>query len=523
MMGVLSSLRHFATLLPDELAIVGQASDNGPERLTYRELWLAVEQAREVLQQEGGQRIALRADNSINWAVADLAALAAGVVLVPVPLFFSPSQIDHILETASIDTLWGEWPAHSEPPYQTAAGLPLYRRMNSTPPQALPAGTAKITFTSGSTGQPKGVCLGQSHLDRVARALTESLVTAGSIPRQHLAILPLSTLLENIAGLYVPLMLGKSTTLLSGKTVGLTGSSEFDAQAFIQAIQTFQPQSLVLTPALLMALNQAANALPDITKSLKFVAVGGARVSPVLLQQAHAAGIPAYEGYGLSECGSVVSLNTPVASKPGSCGRVLPHCQVSFTTDGEVVVSGSSMLGYIGHDESLSLPTSPAANIPRIHTGDLGYLDDEGFLHITGRKKNVLITAFGRNISPEWIESEAQGFAGLQQMVVCGDGHNALAAIIATNQPQQSINAITALNQSLPDYARIGAVILSPSFAQLPDLLTSNGRPRREKFRHYFRHQLDTLNTQQDTKTSRAVTVIDATDLGNRQSVRKIS
>ena len=222
MNGILSSLKHFAARSPNQPAIVGEAAGSSQDKLlslSYRELWHAVEQASQVLRQSGIQRAALRADNSTSWAVADLAALAAGVVLVPVPLFFTHSQVDHLLETAGIDTLWGDWPEITDEPGQSAAGLPLYRRDAATGQTTLPDGTAKITFTSGSTGQPKGVCLSQPHLDRVARTLADTL-QQGSVPEQHLVLLPLSTLLENIAGLYVPLMLGASTTLVSGHKPG---------------------------------------------------------------------------------------------------------------------------------------------------------------------------------------------------------------------------------------------------------------------------------------------------------------
>ena len=239
-----------------------------------------------------------------------------------------------------------------------------------------------------------------------------------------------------------------------------------------------------------------------------------------MLGAAHAAGIPAYEGYGLSECGSVVSLNRPGADKPGSCGRVLPHCTVTIADDGEVLVSGSAMLGYIGQGESGQGSSSRAAQ-GNIHSGDLGYLDDEGFLHITGRKKNVLITGYGRNISPEWIESEAQVFAGLQQIVITGDGRQSLVAIIAASAPQQAADSVTALNRTLPDYARIGAVIISPPFSRLPDLLTSNGRPRRERFRDHFRHQLARLDTRHSPETSHAITVIDATNFREQTLIQE--
>ena len=89
-------------------------------------------------------------------------------------------------------------------------------------------------------------------------------------------------------------------------------------------------------------------------------------------------------------------LNTPRALRAGTVGRPLPHCRVRIGDDGEVFVSGATMEGYLGDGRA------PPAEIA---TGDIGHLDEEGFLHISGRKKNLLITSYGRNISPEWVEA----------------------------------------------------------------------------------------------------------------------
>ncbi|OXE29674.1 long-chain fatty acid--CoA ligase, partial [Vibrio parahaemolyticus] len=109
----------------------------------------------------------------------------------------------------------------------------------------------------------------------------------------------------NITGVYVPLMLGVTSSILPGEQTGLLGSSQFEPRLFAQALATIKPESLVLTPALLLALIHIAKQQPSLVGSLKFVAVGGARVSSQLINTAHALNIPAFEGYGLSECGSV--------------------------------------------------------------------------------------------------------------------------------------------------------------------------------------------------------------------------
>ncbi|OXS13720.1 hypothetical protein CGX12_18210 [Zobellella denitrificans] len=197
-------------------------------------------------------------------------------------------------------------------------------------------------------------------------------------------------------------------------------------------------------------------------------------------------GIPAYEGYGLSECGSVVALNAPGRDKTGTVGRPLDHLRVRIADDGEIHVRGGAMLGYLG---------APPTAGGDIATGDLGRLDDDGFLLLTGRKKNVQITAFGRNFSPEWVEAEAQGCPAIDQLVIIGDGLPANVALIrpAAGREDELAGQIADLNRRLPDYARIHHwLVPSPSLAAR-GLLTANGRPRRDAIRQAFADHLHRL------------------------------
>ncbi len=302
---------------------------------------------------------------------------------------------------------------------------------------------------------------------------------------KHLTLLPLTTLLENLTGLYVPLLTGACSRIPSLAELGFAGSSKLDPATLAQALLRWPTHSLVLVPELLrllLALCSANPALAEQLAGLRFVAVGGGKVSPELISRARKLGLPVYEGYGLSECGSVVALNGPDGHSLGSVGQPLPHCRVSIAADGEILVEGAAMLGYLGSDE----PTPVL-----VATGDLGHLDDEGYLHITGRKKNVQITAFGRNFSPEWVEAEAQLCPAIARIVIFGDGQPANVALI---QPLPGADAqlaqqIEQLNHRLPDYARIHHW-LPVALDQHPELLTANGRPRRERIYHHFSRQI---------------------------------
>jgi long-subunit acyl-CoA synthetase (AMP-forming) len=230
--------------------------------------------------------------------------------------------------------------------------------------------------------------------------------------------------------------------------------------------------------------------------SLRFVAVGGAHVDPALIMQARQAGIPAYEGYGLTECGSVVSLNRPGDEGTG-VGRVLPHVHLRLD-HGEVHLQTSAFLGYTA---------SPALPAPAEHefaTGDLGELDAHGHLHLMGRSKNLLISSFGRNISPEWVESVLLAQSAILQAVVLGDARPWLAAVIVPmpGVTQAQVDAaITHANAQLPDYARIQRRLISAPMTLANGLATGNGRPMRSAIARHFAQAIDSLYCLDESTT----------------------
>ncbi len=429
---------------------------------------------------QGTRVMATLLDNGLPWVVADLAAEQAGVVHVPLPLFFTPAQTAHALQAAGVDTLItaaplaARWPQAVREDW-TVADEPVCALRLPGQGLPMPPGTAKLTFTSGTTGTPKGVCLSAQALHRVRDGLVQALEPLDI--RRHLCALPLAVLLENVAGVMAPLARGAACLVPPLAELGLSGSSSFDAAVFNAAVERYQPHSLILLPQMLRAwvgwLMQQGRAAPQ---GLRMVAVGGAAVGAPLLLAARRLGIPAYEGYGLSEGSSVQTLNLPGADKPGSAGRPLPHAQVRINPHGEIEVAGGLLAGYLGQP-----PMEPAW----WPTGDLGEIDADGFVHVRGRLKHVLITAFGRNVSPEWVETALRGGRAIAQTVVLGDGEPSLSAVIwpvAAGLPDAAIQAeVDAANQSLPDYARVMRWVraLAP-FSADAGMATANGRPLRE-------------------------------------------
>lgn len=485
------TLRRQAARSPDSIALRGAQAE-----LSYAELQLAVSSNQDNLLTQGISVLGLLADNGIHWAVADLAAMAANIPLVPIPLFFSPQQILHVVRDTGMDGLLTDQPAVVMPLLQVAgiksqsvgqlAGLSLIRLFD-LPAKALPPDTAKITYTSGTTGEPKGVCLSLAQMETVASSLRDA--TLAKPADRHLCLTPLSTLLENIGGVYTPLLSGASCHLLPLAQVGLNGASGLDVGLMLQALHATKASSAIMAPQMLQALVAAGERGSAMPADLRFVAVGGAPVSAQLLVKAYVLGLPVYEGYGLSECSSVLALNTPAAFCPGSVGRPLPHTSIRIAEDGEIVVEGSTFLGYLGQ----ALPEQPWK------TGDLGYLDSEGYLHLTGRKKSMFITSFGRNVAPEWVERELLLHPAIAQAIIFGEARPwNIAVIVARGSPSEVELAIAATNRMLPDYAQIRAWVAAQTpFTTKNMQLTSNGRLRRDEIWKVYQPVIDAMYEEQ--------------------------
>ncbi len=479
-----SILREYAGRLPQPLALRGDT-----RRYTYAQLLAEVEQREALLRTEPDGVLALGLDNGPEALLWDLAALLANRPCLTLPPFFSPQQRAHCLAQCQVGLAVADagFSAELEADGFQADGAFWRKPVNSR--AALPAGTAKITYTSGTTGQPKGVCLGAEALLRVAHEL--EVASRSTAPAHYLAVLPLAVLLENL-GVYAALLTGACVTLLPQRQMGILGASGVDWPKLLGTLVLSGAQSLILVPQLLLGLVTAIEQGHLGAGQFRFVAVGGARVSPDLLARAARLGLPVFEGYGLSECASVVCLNRPGANRPGSVGQPLPHVRVRLADDGEVLVSGSALLGYLGE------PPYAGDWWP---TGDLGEFDADGYLQLKGRKKHQFITSFGRNVNPDWVEAELTQRGVIAQAFVHGEGLPGNLVLLWPLDPactdQDLADAVAHANSALPDYARVRAWRrLEAPFSSADGLLTSNGRLRREAILARYRTTLLELENE---------------------------
>ncbi|MBT3536474.1 MAG: AMP-binding protein [Rhodospirillaceae bacterium] len=476
---LLQALSNWAMDSPNTIAFT-----TGGETISYRRLrrrvgGLATETA--MLP----ERVGLLAPNGIDWIVADLAMWANGRTLVPLPEFFADGQLAHILSDGGIDAVLTTEERAAR--VQALGARPvIIGESESEMPDPSSGDGARIIYTSGSTGNPKGVVLGPAQLQNTCGGLLAAARPNSS--DRHLSVLPFSMLLENICGIYLPILVGGQAHI-AASILSLPPAEM--AVALAETALSSKATTTVLVPQLLTAWVLIASvgrvAVPD---SLRFVAVGGAAVPDPIAKRARELGIPAYEGYGLSECCSVVAINVPDADRQGSVGKPIKGLDVKIAADGEIVVRGAPVMqGYLGGERQVVEQTWP--------TGDLGHLDEDGYLYVQGRKDNLIVTANGRNVSPEWPETMLAADPRVGRAIVLPTLEGGLAAILEPSMLGQAWfegtdaaalqQLTTALCAEAPDYARPWRphAVAAGYFAD-NDLLTANNRPRRGAIREHF-------------------------------------
>ena len=332
-----------------------------------------------------------------------------------------------------------------------------------------PDDLASIIYTSGTTGDPKGAMLTHSNFMSNVQAAT-GIVTIGP-DDIFLSFLPLSHVFERMGGHYLPLSSGatiayaespftirqnmqevRPTIMMSVPRVyeamherilnSVKEGSPTKQKIFhwsvgvgskvSQAIQQKQKPSLGLSMKASIANKLVFEKLKAVTGGrLRFFVSGGAPLSKAIAEFFHAAGILILEGYGLTETSPVICVNRPDQWKFGTVGPVIPGIEVKIAEDGEILSRGPHIMqGYFNK------PSDTAEAIDAdgwFYTGDIGEIDDEGFLTITDRKKNLLILSNGKNIAPQPIENELKQSPYISEIMLLGDQRRTITALIVPN------------------------------------------------------------------------------------------
>jgi long-chain acyl-CoA synthetase len=396
---------------PQRLAVV-----DATQALTYAQLWLAVQQLAAHLHTQVPEprlRVGLWADNSVDWIVADLAILTAGLVSVPVhaslpvPTIqaqFAFAQVQFVLtDTPQRTTQLGTWPECRG--VQTIAAA----RTVSAPGRAFaPQPLATLLFTSGTTGTPRAVLL--THANLLSNVQAAQAVLPYPPAAVVLGWLPLSHIFGR--------QCNELQCLWTGATLHLTPVAEVRTR-----LPEVQPHHVHGVPHFF-----ARHAEADFGARLRWLHVGGAPLAPALETLYAQRGLPLYQGYGLTEASPILTLNTPTHHRAGTVGRPLPGVQVRVADDGELWARGPNVLvGYWREPTPLIEGWLP--------TGDLATIDTAGFVTLQGRKKELLALTTGRKVAPNALETQLLSVPGVAQVVLVGDGQPYVAALVGLTEP----------------------------------------------------------------------------------------
>jgi long-chain acyl-CoA synthetase len=438
---------------------------------------------------EPGDRVALLSATRYEWPIIDFAILATGAVTVPIYETSSAEQVRFILSDSGAVVAFAETDEHANKIDQLRGELPELRkvfRIAGTGPSALDelaeagkatdaaelearrsavksADVATLVYTSGTTGRPKGCELTHSNLlheMRGAKACFPALLDKGE---KLLVFLPLAHVLARAI----------TISAYSNKvTLGFTS----DVKNLVPTLGVFKPTLVVSVPRVFEKVYNTAeqNARNDGKRKIFEIAAttaiewsqaqdtGGAglllkakhalfdrlvygKLRAALGGNCHAAisggaplgarlghfyrgvGVTIYEGYGLTETSAAITVNRIDDVKVGSVGKLLPGNSMRINDDGELLVSGGVVFGGYWHNEQ---DTKAAIADGWFHTGDLGAIDDKGFLTIVGRKKEIIVTAGGKNVAPALLEDRLRAHPLISQAMVVGDAQPFIAALI---------------------------------------------------------------------------------------------
>lgn len=265
-----------------------------------------------------------------------------------------------------------------------------------------------IMFTSGTTGKSKGVMLTHRNMAENATCLDMKI--------------PEKTVLLSVLPIHHAYCL--SMDILKGMSLGAVVCINDSLMRVAKNIKLFQPEMILMVPLMIETLarklEDASLIPPAIVKAKVFgkqlhtICSGGAYLNPDYIDLFKRYGITILQGYGMTECAPVISNNVSWNMKKESVGRLLPNCRAK-TVDGELWVKGSSVMqGYYKMPDE----TKETLSDGWLKTGDLGYVDEDGFVFLTGRKKNLIITKNGENVSPEELENKLSESRLVQEVLV---------------------------------------------------------------------------------------------------------
>ena len=409
-----------------------------------------------------GDRVAMLSENRVEWLVADHAVLSCGAADVPLHAPLSDDQVQYQVGHSGARGIFVSNQSQADKVVRVLDGLPDLEFLISFDPVTLPESASRlihhswdglrqrghaarletdlaereavldgdtlatIIYTSGTTGNPKGVMLTHGNLVSNVEAV-EQIVYLNSddlllswLPYSHIYARTVDHYLSSAAAI---------TVALAGSIDTLLDDLSDLSPTWLTAVPRFYEK--VWTAVENLDEQQRASDLRTIFgPRLRQLNSGGAPLPRHVCDGFDQAGLPILEGYGLTETSPVISFNHEQSFRFGTVGQAIPGVEVTIAEDGEILTRGPHVMpGYWKNDEA----TDEVIVDGWFHTGDVGTLDGDGFLAITDRKKDLMITSAGKNVAPAVLERLLTADPLIDQAVVYGDGRKFITALLAPN------------------------------------------------------------------------------------------
>jgi long-chain acyl-CoA synthetase len=527
---IISLFLQAAEQYPDNVAF--NYFDSSWKELTYREFLRKTKGIAAHLLESGikkGDRVAIVSENRPEWCAAYLGILISGGIAVPIDVQLGPGEVTNLLTDS--ETVLVFHSNKTEEQVVHAVGKinfdsPRFREICTTHevgnfPVLSEDDLASLLYTSGTTGKPKGVML--THKNFCSDA--EAVINAGLVNHEDnvLSILPLHHTYPFMGTFLVPVFLGAAVTYPSGmKGPELISTIKEKQVTVLVAVPQFlelmrngifrkfkeMPALTSYVLGLLVKLCGTIRRSTEINpgkfifksvhrafgEQFRFFACGGAKLDPQVMNDLEALGFTVLEGYGLTETSPVVTFNPIEKRKSGSAGKPLPSVEIqiknpSDSGEGEIAIKGPMVMkGYYRNPEA----TGEAIRDGWFYSGDIGYLDHEDYLFITGRVKEVIVLSSGKNIYPEEVEKEYLKIPLIKEICVTGIEKEgvveSLHGIIVPNLEHARKERIGNISDSLK-WAMNGIAMTLPPYMRLKGfMVTSEPLPRTPlgKLRRYM-------------------------------------